>query len=140
MRISDWSSDVCSSDLNFEQLDYARLPRPTSAPEPFEVPALPQGLNSEPKPHQRDAFAWLAEAWGRKLPGVLLADDMGLGKTFQAPMFLLWLRSNSAHPNPVLIVAPTGLLNNWQAARAQHVAAALKFVRTSGRERGGEYG
>src|SRR3546814_3670076 len=72
--------------------------------------ALPQGLKSEPKPHQRDAFAWLAEAWGRKLPGVLLADDMGLGKTFQALMFLLWLRSNSAHPKPVLIVAPTGLL------------------------------
>src|SRR3546814_8035119 len=51
---------------NFEQLDYARLPRPTSAPEPFGVPALPQGLKSEPKPHQRDAFAWLAEAWGRR--------------------------------------------------------------------------
>lgn len=65
---------------NFEQLDYARLPRPTAASEPFEVPALPQGLKSEPKPHQRDAFAWLTEAWGRKLPGVLLADDMGLGK------------------------------------------------------------
>src|SRR3546814_21130199 len=44
---------------NFEQLDYARLPRPTSAPEPFEVTALPQGLKSEPQPPQRDAFAWL---------------------------------------------------------------------------------
>src|SRR3546814_8504583 len=87
--------------------------------------ALPQGLKSEPKPHQRDAFAWLAEAWGRKLPGVLLADDMGLGKTFQALMFLLWLRSNSAHPKPVLIVAPTGLLKNWQAELAQHVEAGL---------------
>ncbi len=110
---------------NFEQLDYARLPRPTSAPEPFEVPALPQGLKSEPQPHQRDAFAWLTEAWGRRLPGVLLADDMGLGKTFQALMFLLWLRSNSAHPKPVLIVAPTGLLKNWQAELAQHVESGL---------------
>lgn len=110
---------------NFEQLDYARLPRPTSSPEPFEVPALPQGLKSEPKPHQRDAFAWLTEAWGRRLPGVLLADDMGLGKTFQALMFLLWLRSNSAQPKPVLIVAPTGLLKNWQAELAQHVEAGL---------------
>jgi hypothetical protein len=110
---------------NFEQLDYARLPRPKSAPEAFQVPALPQGLKSEPKPHQREAFAWLTEAWERRLPGVLLADDMGLGKTFQALMFLLWLRSNSAHPKPVLIVAPTGLLKNWQAELAQHVEAGL---------------
>lgn len=110
---------------NFEQLDYARLPRPKSAPKPFQVPALPQGLKSEPKPHQHAAFAWLTEAWERRLPGVLLADDMGLGKTFQALMFVLWLRSNSAHPKPVLIVAPTGLLRNWQAELAQHVEAGL---------------
>ena len=110
---------------NFEQLDYARLPRPKSDSAPFKVPALPQGLKSEPKPHQLDAFAWLTEAWERRLPGVLLADDMGLGKTFQALMFLLWLRGNSAHPKPVLIVAPTGLLRNWQAELAQHVEAGL---------------
>ncbi len=110
---------------NFQQLDYARLPRPKSAPEPFQIPALPQGLKSEPKPHQCEAFAWLTEAWERSLPGVLLADDMGLGKTFQALMFLLWLRSNSAHPKPVLIVAPTGLLKNWQAELAQHVEPGL---------------
>lgn len=110
---------------NFEQLDYARLPRPDVAAEPFDVPALPKGLRSEPKPHQLDAFAWLTEAWERKVPGVLLADDMGLGKTFQALMFLLWLRLGSAHPKPILIVAPTGLLRNWQAELAQHVEAEL---------------
>ena len=110
---------------NFEQLDYARLPRSPAAMEPFEVPQLPEGLKSEPKPHQLDAFAWLTEAWARRMPGVLLADDMGLGKTFQALMFLLWLRRSSAHPKPVLIVAPTGLLRNWQAELAQHVEADL---------------
>lgn len=110
---------------NFEQIDYARLPRPKSAPEPFQVPVLPLGLKSEPKLHQREAFAWLTEAWERRLPGVLLADDMGLGKTFQALMFLLWLRSNSPHPKPVLIVAPTGLLRNWQAELAQHIETGL---------------
>lgn len=110
---------------NFEQLDYARLPRAKSTAEPFQFPALPHGLKSEPKPHQQEAFAWLCEAWSRRMPGVLLADDMGLGKTFQALMFLLWLRSHSAHPKPVLIVAPTGLLRNWQAELAQHVEAGL---------------
>ncbi|MCB4861924.1 DEAD/DEAH box helicase [Sphingobium sp. PNB] len=110
---------------NFEQLDYARLPRSQAASEPFSVPGTPQGLKSEPKPHQREAFAWLTEAWERKLPGVLLADDMGLGKTFQALMFLLWLQRTSEHPKPVLIVAPTGLLRNWQAEIAQHIEPGL---------------
>ncbi|AKQ40861.1 hypothetical protein CP97_00540 [Aurantiacibacter atlanticus] len=110
---------------NFEQLDYARLPRPEISAEVFQAPGLPEGLKSEPKPHQIEAFAWLTEAWQRRMPGVLLADDMGLGKTFQALLFLLWLRRSSAHPKPVLIVAPTGLLRNWQAELAQHIEADL---------------
>ena len=109
----------------FEQLDYARLPRPDAELQDFDVPELPKGLRSEPKPHQVQAFAWFAEAWERRMPGVLLADDMGLGKTFQALMFLLWLRSKTPHPKPVLIVAPTGLLRNWQAELSQHIEAEL---------------
>ncbi|QNE05227.1 DEAD/DEAH box helicase [Croceicoccus marinus] len=110
---------------NFEQLDYARLPRPDAEVQDFDAPGLPKGLKSEPKPHQVQAFAWFAEAWERRMPGVLLADDMGLGKTFQALMFLLWLRSKTPHPKPVLIVAPTGLLRNWQAELSQHIEADL---------------
>jgi len=110
---------------NFEQLDYARLPRPDAEVQDFDAPGLPKGLKSEPKPHQVQAFAWFAEAWERRMPGVLLADDMGLGKTFQALMFLLWLRSKTPHPKPVLIVAPTGLLRNWQAELSQHIDAEL---------------
>lgn len=110
---------------NFEQLDYSRLPRPDGETAPFTPPPLPAGLRSTPKPHQELAFAWLTEAWTRRLPGVLLADDMGLGKTFQSLMFLLWLRCATDNPGPVLIVAPTGLLRNWQAEMAQHVEAGL---------------
>ncbi|VVT00791.1 DEAD/DEAH box helicase [Erythrobacter sp. EC-HK427] len=110
---------------NFEQLDYARLPRPDAEVQNFDAPELPNGLRSEPKPHQVQAFAWLAEAWERRMPGVLLADDMGLGKTFQALMFLLWLRSKTPHQKPVLIVAPTGLLRNWQAELSQHIEEEL---------------
>ena len=110
---------------NFEQLDYARLPRPDAELQDFDVPELPKGLRSEPKPHQVKAFAWFVEAWERRMPGVLLADDMGLGKTFQALMFLLWLRSKTPHQKPVLIVAPTGLLRNWQAELSQHIEAEL---------------
>lgn len=110
---------------NFEQLDYARLPRPKAEAAPFVVPGLPEGLRSTPKQHQLAAFAWLTEAWERKIPGVLLADDMGLGKTFQALMFLLWLRRSAGQAKPVLIVAPTGLLKNWQAELAQHIEPNL---------------
>lgn len=110
---------------NFEQLDYARLPRPDKEVQDFKAPGLPKGLKSEPKPHQVEAFAWFAEAWERRMPGVLLADDMGLGKTFQALIFLLWLRSRSPQQKPVLIIAPTGLLRNWQAELSQHIEAEL---------------
>ena len=37
---------------NFEQLDYARLPRPDAEVQDFDAPELPKGLRSEPKPHQ----------------------------------------------------------------------------------------
>ncbi|WP_126174376.1 DEAD/DEAH box helicase [Altericroceibacterium xinjiangense] len=110
---------------NFEELSYTRQPAPQADLPPFVAPDLPAGLKSTPKPHQLQAFHWLTEAWARKVPGVLLADDMGLGKTFQALMFLLWLRQVAAPDRPVLIVAPTGLLRNWQAEMAQHVAPGL---------------
>lgn len=107
---------------NFETLDFARLAQPGSHASPYDPPALPEGVRSPPKPHQLEAFAWLTEAWSRQVPGLLLADDMGLGKTFQALMFLRWVRAEAATGRPILIVAPTGLLRNWQAEIAQHLA------------------
>lgn len=106
---------------NLEKIDYAPLPRTKEQTPPFTAPDVPKGLISTPKPHQLAGFVWLAEAWERRIPGVLLADDMGLGKTFQALMFLAWLRNYVGQAKPVLIVAPTGLLKNWQAEIAQHV-------------------
>ena len=107
---------------NFEKLGYAPLPSRQREQLPFTPPALPEGVKSTPKDHQITGFHWLAEAWTRKLPGVLLADDMGLGKTFQALAFLLWLRVCKEPDRPVLIVAPTGLLKNWQAEITTHLA------------------
>src|SRR5690606_8223136 len=98
-----------------ETLEYSRIVGPSPTVAPFAPPAMPSSVRSSPKPHQVEAFAWMTEAWERKVPGVLLADDMGLGKTFEALTFLTWLRSVQAPQQPVLIVAPTGLLRNWQA-------------------------
>ena len=56
----------------------------------------------------------------------MLCDDMGLGKTLQALTFCLWLREGMelGHiaPKPILVVAPVGLLRNWEAEIAQHLA------------------
>jgi len=57
----------------------------------------------------------------------LLADDMGLGKTLQGLAFLAWIRdgmtSGAITRAPILIVAPTGLLANWQAEHDAHLTA-----------------
>jgi hypothetical protein len=124
-----------------------RPPEPASAPEVLRIAAneeevdlegefksrhpltagQPQGLLTPLKPHQVEGLAWLQQAWLAGRPGVLLADDMGLGKTLQGLAFLAWLRQGmqaaSLPRAPLLIVAPTGLLESWQKEHRQHLAA-----------------
>ena len=93
-----------------------------------EMPAeTPAALATAPKQHQRDGLAWLQSAWTEGVAGVLLADDMGLGKTLQGLAFLAWLRGGMEAGilprEPVLIVAPTGLLANWQKEHVTHLSA-----------------
>lgn len=89
--------------------------------------ASPQLLATPLKPHQVAGIAWLRDNWNAGRPGVLLADDMGLGKTLQTLAFLAMLRdlmSAGRMPRkPLLVVAPTGLLANWQAEHDKHLAA-----------------
>mgnify|MGYP000485201949 FL=1 len=104
---------------NLEEVLYAPL---TSAEAISYPPAsLPQGVRTTLKPHQVEGFQWLAAAWRSHRPGVLLADDMGLGKTLQALTFFCWLREQGVK-SPILIVAPTGLLANWQAEIDRHLS------------------
>lgn len=104
---------------NLEEVLYAPL---ASAKEiQFPPAALPLGVRTTLKPHQVHGFQWLATAWRSHRPGVLLADDMGLGKTLQALTFFCWLREQGVK-SPILIVAPTGLLANWQAEIDRHLS------------------
>ena len=52
---------------------------------------------------------------------------MGLGKTFQALAFLAWIKEQMQAgliaKRPILIVAPVGLLRNWEAEHALHLSA-----------------
>ncbi len=89
--------------------------------------ASPVGLATTLKQHQVDGLLWMQKAWTIGRPGVLLADDMGLGKTIQSLAFLAWLRAGMVEGRiaraPILIVAPTGLLQNWRAEHDRHLVA-----------------
>ncbi|MBT3765542.1 MAG: hypothetical protein HOF84_06770, partial [Rhodospirillales bacterium] len=87
--------------------------------------SLPHVVSTTLKAHQVEGLKWLQAAWRRGQSGVLLADDMGLGKTLTALSFLAWLRegiqANSIRRAPILIVAPTGLLKNWEQEHDHHL-------------------
>lgn len=73
--------------------------------------------------HQEEGLKWLVNCYNVGLPGALMADDMGLGKTLQALSFLAIYRETSptVASLPILIIAPTGLLNNWQKEIEEHL-------------------
>jgi superfamily II DNA or RNA helicase len=70
------------------------------------IPAadLPEDLTAILRPYQALGVNWLAFLSNANL-GAMLADDMGLGKTLQA---LCVVKS------PCLVIAPAGVLYNWQ--------------------------
>lgn len=94
-------------------------------PRPAGAPGVPRAVATKLKAHQQDGLSWLQQAWKAGAPGVLLADDMGLGKTLQALAFIAWLRegmqAGDIEPAPILIVAPTGLLENWLKEHSDHL-------------------
>jgi superfamily II DNA or RNA helicase len=119
--------EVLLGDDNIEGLGFTAgdKSRPLATPKLMPVDLV----RTEAKPHQVEGFSWLVDAWVAGLPGVLLADDMGLGKTFQALAFLAWFRANAGEGGdktrdyryPILIVAPTALLWNWQKEADIHL-------------------
>jgi len=105
--------DTLAFEANFER----RIP---------DVPqSTPLSVATSLKAHQSEGTVWLQQSWQAGRPGVLLADDMGLGKTLQALTFLAWIRDamsrNLIRRAPILIVAPTGLLANWEAEHDRHL-------------------
>ena len=86
---------------------------------PGASPRLPSTLKPEIglKEHQLYGVGWLQHLW-RLSPnhcrGALLGDDMGLGKTIQLLTFIAEALEVEPDLEPVLIVAPVALLENWK--------------------------
>lgn len=101
---------------NFELIEYTRkMPkRVLNLEDNMVANELNPGLQL--KNYQKEGVDWLLKSYRAGWPGVLLADDMGLGKTLQTLVFLKGLtEAGAAGPNkPILIVAPIGLLKNWE--------------------------
>lgn len=98
---------------------------------------LPPGFTATLRPYQQAGLDWL-EALARAGFGGLLADDMGLGKTVQTLAHIAAQKEAGAAGRPVLIVAPTSVLPNWQAEAARFVPH-LSLLLLHGAARHGEH-
>ncbi len=77
-----------------------------------------------PLPHQLYA---LNRAVGQDRIRYLLADEVGLGKTIEAGLVLRELKLRG-RAKRILVVAPKGLVRQWQAEMRQHFGEPLHFV------------
>jgi len=106
----------------FEAINYVKVLDPPEDTIAFQTPRV-LVPSTELMSHQVAGLQWLIAAYNEGQPGVLNADDMGLGKTLQASVFLALYQEQvpQFRQKPCLIVAPTGLLNNWQKEIVEHL-------------------
>ncbi len=97
----------------------------------------PPGFQATLRPYQRDGLAWLDFLGATGLGGIL-ADDMGLGKTVQVLAHILGEKQRGRLDQPVLVVAPTSLVGNWQSEAARF-APMLKVLVIHGIDRADRY-
>ena len=95
--------------------------------------AIPAGLNAKLRDYQVEGVSWMQFLREYNLGGIL-ADDMGLGKTIQTLTHILIEKEAGRLTAPALVVAPTSLMDNWQAEAARF-APDLKVLLLQGVER-----
>ncbi len=114
---------VLKTAVNFEDVLWRAGLRPRRCD---LAAAVPPSVRTRLKDHQVESLNWQIAAWKAGLPGILNADEPGLGKTLQTLAFLVWLNDHMARGGargPVLVVAPTSLLENWEQEVARHLGA-----------------
>ena len=80
-----------------------------------------------PLPHQLYA---LNRAMSRERIRYLLADEVGLGKTIEAGLILRELKLRGM-ARRILVVAPKGLVRQWQTEMRLHFGEKLQFIEPS---------
>ncbi|WP_017794318.1 DEAD/DEAH box helicase [Leucobacter salsicius] len=120
-------------------VDWRALVRDIGRAHPVQV-QVPQGIQAELRPYQREGFHWLAFLWRHRLGGIL-ADDMGLGKTLQCLTLIAWAKQSDPAPaegppraaerRPFLVVAPTSVMGNWASEAARFAPGLRVRVRTA---------
>src|SRR3546814_10378464 len=91
MRISDWSSDVCSSDLSFADADAAEVPAGT-----IRIIDIPNAAPATPgTPDPRNAVAVIAALEGAAaacITGTFRAEERRVGKECVSTCSSRWSR------------------------------------------------
>lgn len=123
---------------NIQAMEYEELRRDALASVPAE-PRVPKAIRPEYPlmKHQRDGLAWMQHLYSLQtdyqVRGAVLADDMGLGKTFQLLALMAYLLERDPNIDPMLIVAPVSLLENWAEESTKFfVAGALPLLTAYG--------
>jgi len=110
---------VLQIDDNIEELSYVENRANALHLASTENPIIPRSLlaNVELRNHQMHGIAWLQHLFQcspTHASGCLLADDMGLGKTLQLLTFMAAYLEQEDCDEPILVVAPVSLLDNWE--------------------------
>ena len=103
---------------NIQSLEYEEIRREALESVPT-VPKMPRRIRPEYSlmPHQLAGLAWMQHLYALQneyqVRGAVLGDDMGLGKTFQLLALMSYLIELDPNIEPMLVVAPVSLLENW---------------------------
>ena len=96
---------------------------------------LPDTIEADLRPYQKEGFNFLCHLTQMKLGGVL-ADDMGLGKTLQTLSWLAWLYVNGGkRRKPALVICPASVLHNWRREAEKFTPHLKTLVLESGSAR-----
>ena len=124
---------VLQIDDNIEQLSYVENRANALHLASTASPVIPRSLlpSVHLRDHQQLGIAWLQHLFHcspTHTSGCLLADDMGLGKTLQLLTFIASYLEQGDSVDPVLIVAPVSLLDNWEQEIARFFSPGFATV------------
>src|SRR3546814_6015555 len=133
MRISDWSSDVCSSDLTAVS-EETKGPRTSAPPQALEGFLRKTGLSQDQLVDRDGVWFAVQEKPGRKIADVLAEAIPAIVRAFPWPKAMRW-GAASASTESLRWVRP---LQGIVALLGGAVVPFEKTGRASWRERGGQ--